>query len=85
MSAEAPTPAWLTSEWLTDVLRRNGTLSRGSVDSFTIEAPRTTINVMRLRLTYSPAQDAGPRSLFLSATPWPPYPIVDDEAKTGCV
>ena len=48
------TPEWLTTDWLTDVLRRSGDLSDGRVGSFTIESPRSTIfsNVMRVRLDY---------------------------------
>ena len=67
MSAGPDAPSWLTAEWLTDVLRRNGDSSGASVESFTVESPRATIisNVMRLRLAYSPPGDAGPRTLFL--------------------
>ena len=69
MSVAATTPEWLTPEWLTDVLRTSGALSRGRVESFTVEAPRNTIisRVMRLRLICS-SSDGGPRSLFLKTS-----------------
>ncbi len=66
MSVAPPVPAWLTPDWLTEVLQRSGDLSDGRVDSFAIESARSTVlsNVGRIRPVYSPTSHAGPRSLF---------------------
>jgi thiamine kinase-like enzyme len=66
VNVATPVPAWLTADWLTDVLQRSGDLTGGRVDSFAIESARSTVisNVGRIRPVYSPTSHAGPRSLF---------------------
>jgi thiamine kinase-like enzyme len=65
VSAETPVPSWLTTEWLTDVLRRSGDLSVGRVESFQVEAQNTLLSsVGRIRPVYSSMRGAEPRSLF---------------------
>lgn len=65
MNATTPIPAWLTADWLTDVLRRSGDLRHGRVESFSADVRATVIsNVGRIHPVYSGPREDGPRSLF---------------------
>lgn len=66
---EIPTgPQALTAEWLTDVLRKSGTISQAKVNSFEIEARSDeqgiTGQLVRLILSYDSHEEDAPQSLM---------------------
>lgn len=65
-----PLPAAATPGYLTEVLRRCGALGDGAVGAVAVDTDRDTIvsRILRLRLSYSVAAEAAPRSLILKTS-----------------
>jgi thiamine kinase-like enzyme len=62
-----PLPSIANAPYLTDVLRRNGALARGSVRDIAVDGSLTKLRShnVRLRLSYDGASDDAPPSIFL--------------------
>jgi hypothetical protein len=66
-----PLPPAAEPAYLTEALRRSGSLASASVTDVTVESVRTTIlsRIIRLGLTYSESTVSAPRSIILKTAP----------------